>query len=119
MKKVIKLDFQDIKIYLKEKGLIDQDQTQIIKINVDAQGNILIHVENSNEYSQEQWETLLTPLEKLPLSNRAKKCLKEARITCLKEAFELGGNELVKFRNFGNKSLSEVQALLQKINLKF
>ncbi|MEO5674185.1 MAG: DNA-directed RNA polymerase subunit alpha [Chitinophagales bacterium] len=62
---------------------------------------------------------LKTPLEDLDLSVRAYNCLKAAKISSLSELVKYDTNELLKFRNFGRKSLMEIEALIQEKGLHF
>ena len=62
---------------------------------------------------------LKTPLEDLDLSVRAFNCLKAAKINSLEELVQFDTNDLLKFRNFGKKSLVEIEALLHEKGLSF
>lgn len=62
---------------------------------------------------------LKTPLEDLDLSVRAFNCLKAAKINTLEELVTFNTNDLLKFRNFGKKSLVEIEALLHEKGLSF
>jgi len=62
---------------------------------------------------------LKTPLEDLDLSVRAYNCLKAAKINTLGELVQYETHELLKFRNFGKKSLVEIEELLQIKGLTF
>lgn len=62
---------------------------------------------------------LKTPLEDLDLSVRAFNCLKAAKINSLEELVQFNTNDLLKFRNFGKKSLVEIEALLIEKGLGF
>jgi DNA-directed RNA polymerase subunit alpha len=62
---------------------------------------------------------LKTPLEDLDLSVRAYNCLKAAKINSLGEMVKYDKDELLKFRNFGKKSLVEIEELLQSKSLSF
>jgi DNA-directed RNA polymerase subunit alpha len=62
---------------------------------------------------------LKTPLEDLDLSVRAFNCLKAAKINSLSELVQYEQEDLMKFRNFGQKSLSEIDAVLQDRGLSF
>ena len=62
---------------------------------------------------------LQTPLEDLDLSVRAYNCLKAAKINSLSELVKYDTNELLKFRNFGKKSLMEIEALINEKGLHF
>lgn len=62
---------------------------------------------------------LKTPLEDLDLSVRAYNCLKSAKINSLSELVRFDTHELLKFRNFGRKSLVEIEELLMEKGLTF
>ncbi len=62
---------------------------------------------------------LKTSLEDLDLSVRAYNCLKAAKINSLGEMVRYDTHELLKFRNFGKKSLVEIEELLQNKGLTF
>lgn len=62
---------------------------------------------------------LNTPLEDLELSVRAFNCLKAAKINSLSELVQYTQEELMKFRNFGQKSLSEIEQVLHERGLSF
>lgn len=62
---------------------------------------------------------LKTPLEDMDLSVRAFNCLKAAKINSLEELVQFNTNDLLKFRNFGKKSLVEIEALLHEKGLSF
>lgn len=64
-------------------------------------------------------KVLNTSLEDLELSVRAFNCLKAAKINNLGELVQYTQDELMKFRNFGQKSLSEIEQLLEERNLQF
>ena len=55
---------------------------------------------------------LKTPLEDLDLSVRAFNCLKAAKINSLSELVQYEQEDLMKFRNFGQNSLSEIDQIL-------
>ncbi|HPQ21095.1 MAG TPA: DNA-directed RNA polymerase subunit alpha [Saprospiraceae bacterium] len=62
---------------------------------------------------------LKTNLEDLDLSVRAYNCLKAAKINTLGELVRFDTHELLKFRNFGKKSLVEIEELLAQKGLTF
>ncbi len=64
-------------------------------------------------------QLLKTKLVDLDLSVRALNCLKQADVETLGELCSLNKSDLLKFRNFGKKSLTELEALLQEHNLDF
>ncbi|MGC8751547.1 DNA-directed RNA polymerase subunit alpha [Hydrotalea sp.] len=64
-------------------------------------------------------KVLKTPLEDLDLSVRAFNCLKAAKINSLSELVQYEQEDLMKFRNFGQKSLSEIEQVLHERGLHF
>jgi len=64
-------------------------------------------------------KVLKTPLEDLDLSVRAFNCLKAAKINSLSELVQYEQEDLMKFRNFGQKSLSEIEQVLIDRGLSF
>lgn len=64
-------------------------------------------------------QLLKSKLVDLDLSVRALNCLKSAEVETLGELVVFNKNDLLKFRNFGKKSLLELDELLEKYNLSF
>jgi DNA-directed RNA polymerase subunit alpha len=64
-------------------------------------------------------KVLKTPLEDLDLSVRAFNCLKAAKINSLSELVTYEQEDLMKFRNFGQKSLAEIEQVLHETGLHF
>jgi len=64
-------------------------------------------------------QSIKTPLEDLDLSVRAFNCLKAAKINSLSELVQYEQEDLMKFRNFGQKSLSEIEQVLTERGLSF
>jgi DNA-directed RNA polymerase subunit alpha len=62
---------------------------------------------------------LKTPLADLDLSVRAYNCLKAADIKTLGDLVQLDISDMMKFRNFGKKSLTELEQLVADKNLVF
>ena len=59
-------------------------------------------------------EIYQTPIERLDLSPRTLNCLKRAHLTKVGEILELSDDELLKIRNFGEKSLTELRDKLSE-----
>lgn len=86
-----------------------------------------ITLDSTEEAGDEQFdETLLhmrqllkTKLVDLDLSVRALNCLKAADVETLADLVVFNKNDLLKFRNFGKKSLSELDDLLANMELNF
>ena len=57
-------------------------------------------------------EIYQTPIEKLDLSPRTLNCLKRSHISKVGEVLEMSDDELLKIRNFGEKSLDELKEKL-------
>jgi DNA-directed RNA polymerase subunit alpha len=72
-----------------------------------------------NEHILSMRKLLKTSLEDLDLSVRAYNCLKAAKINSLAELVRFDTHELLKFRNFGKKSLVEIEELLELKGLTF
>ncbi|MDR3187756.1 MAG: DNA-directed RNA polymerase subunit alpha [Prevotellaceae bacterium] len=64
-------------------------------------------------------QLLKTKLTDLDLSVRALNCLKTAEVETLGELVKFQRNDLLKFRNFGKKSLTELDEKLTQLNLNF
>lgn len=64
-------------------------------------------------------QLLKTKLVDMNLSVRALNCLKAADVETLGELVQFNKNDLLKFRNFGKKSLTELDDLLESLNLSF
>ena len=62
---------------------------------------------------------LLTKLSDMGLSVRAYNCLKAADIDTFADLVSYSRAELMKFRNFGRKSLNEIDLLVEKMKLSF
>ena len=62
---------------------------------------------------------LNTRVEDLELSVRSANCLRAANIQTLEELVTKAESEMLKFRNFGRKSLNELNQILSELNLDF
>ena len=64
-------------------------------------------------------QLLKSKLSELGLSVRALNCLKTAEVQTLGELVSFNKSDLLKFRNFGKKSLTELEALVEDKGLSF
>ncbi len=64
-------------------------------------------------------QLLKTKLVELDLSVRALNCLKAANVETLGDLVQFNKSDLLKFRNFGKKSLTELDDLLESMQLSF
>ena len=72
-----------------------------------------------DEESLRMRHLLLTKLSDVGLSVRAFNCLKAADIDTFADLVSYSRSELMKFRNFGRKSLNEIDLLVEKMKLSF
>lgn len=87
------------------------------KITID-----LAESDGTEEFDEEALhmrQLLKTKLVDLDLSVRALNCLKAADVETLAELVSYNRNDLLKFRNFGKKSLVELDEKLESLNLSF
>jgi len=87
------------------------------KITLDTE-----ETEETNEFDEEilhMRQLLKTKLVDLDLSVRALNCLKAAEVETLGDLVQYNKNDLLKFRNFGKKSLTELEELLSSLGLHF
>jgi len=75
--------------------------------------------EEFDETSLHMRQLLKTKLVDMDLSVRALNCLKSAEVETLGELVQFNKNDLLKFRNFGKKSLTELEELVQSKGLTF
>ena len=87
------------------------------KITIDDTTNV-----DNEEFDEEvlhMRQLLKTKLADMNLSVRALNCLKAAEVETLGDLVQFNKNDLLKFRNFGKKSLTELDDLLESLNLSF
>ncbi len=63
------------------------------------------------------YEKLRLPVSELELSVRSANCLREAKIKTISDLVSKTEEELLNFRNFGKKSLTEIKQLIVSLNL--
>jgi DNA-directed RNA polymerase subunit alpha len=125
-----KNDFEKLTLEISTDGSITPDDalTQAAKIlreHVQLFINFDIEQEEEQNVSQKDSETerikkiLLTPVDDLELSVRSHNCLKAANIKNLAELVRKDEQEMLKFRNFGRKSLAELMEIVETLGLDF
>jgi DNA-directed RNA polymerase subunit alpha len=108
-----------------EEAVKEASRILIQHLMIITDENISLDVKREEKETIVDEETLLvrkvlnTPLEDLELSVRAFNCLKAAKINSLSELVQYTQEELMKFRNFGQKSLSEIEQVLHERGLHF
>ena len=79
-------------------------------------------IDGNEEFDEEvlhMRQLLKTKLVDMNLSVRALNCLKAAEVDTLGDLVQFNKTDLLKFRNFGKKSLTELDDLLESLNLTF
>ena len=87
------------------------------KISIENAG-----LDDNEEFDEEvlhMRQLLKTKLTDMDLSVRALNCLKAADVDTLGDLVQFNKTDLLKFRNFGKKSLTELDDLLESLNLSF
>ena len=79
----------------------------------------IAQTESYDEESLHMRQLLKTKLVDMDLSVRALNCLKAAEVDTLGDLVSFNKNDLMKFRNFGKKSLTELDELVAVKNLNF
>ena len=128
-----KTDYEKLLLEIETDGSISpsaalQDAANILiyhfKLFTDDKKLTLEHSleSESKELDEESLRTrhlLLTKLSDVGLSVRAYNCLKAADIDTFADLVSYSRSELMRFRNFGRKSLSEIDVLIDKMKLSF
>ena len=127
-----KTDYEQLEIEVKTDGTIDAEDALKEGANILLRHLMLFSDETIKLKSEEpekkdevdenflQMRKLLkTPLSELDLSVRAYNCLKAADIKSLGDLVSYNIADLLKFRNFGKKSLTELEELVADKNLNF
>ena len=87
------------------------------RITLDSE--IKAETEEFDETSLHMRQLLKTKLVDMDLSVRALNCLKAADVETLGDLVSIAKSDLLKFRNFGRKSLMEIEALINEKGLHF
>lgn len=83
-------------------------------------GQLPEDVEEESEMTKDEldvYEKLRLPISELELSVRSSNCLKEANIKMIGDLVERSEEEMLEFKNFGKKSLTEIKELLAAMRL--
>ena len=105
LKEAAKILIQHFMLFSDEKITLESN---------DADGN-----EEFDEEVLHMRQLLKTKLVDMDLSVRALNCLKAADVETLGDLVQFNKTDLLKFRNFGKKSLTELDDLLDSLNLSF
>ncbi|MEP0827461.1 MAG: DNA-directed RNA polymerase subunit alpha [bacterium] len=89
---------------------------------------LFIHIDEEIPMAEEKVEDeetvrirqlLKTRVDELELSVRSSNCLRAANIQTLSELVSKSESDMLKYRNFGRKSLNELNAILEELGLSF
>ena len=84
-----------------------------------AETEVAVETEAYDDEVLEMRKLLLRPLTELELSVRALNCLKAAEVELVSDLVSYTKQDLMKFRNFGKKSLTELEELVARLGLTF
>ena len=125
-----KIDYERLEIEISTDGSVQPDEalTQAAMIlrdhvnlflSMDAVPIAAMKSGALDAQSQRTREMLAQSVEDLELSVRAQNCLKAANIKTIGDLVRRGEQEMLKFRNFGRKSLQELVVVLEDRGLNF
>jgi len=125
-----KNDYEKLTIEIQTDGSITADDAltqaaKILKDHIQLFINFDIEQEEEQTVTQKDSEKerikkiLLTSVDDLELSVRSHNCLKAANIKNLAELVRKDESEMLKFRNFGRKSLAELMEIVENLGLEF
>lgn len=127
-----KTDYEKLIVEIKTDGSIHpkdalKEAAKILIYHFMLFSDEKITLDSDEKYANEEFDEevlhmrqlLKTKLVDLDLSVRALNCLKAAEVETLGDLVKFNKNDLLKFRNFGKKSLTELDELLQGMNLNF
>jgi len=75
--------------------------------------------EEKSQQEKELFDKLNKPVSELELSVRSANCLREAKIQTLGDMVKKSEGDMLKYRNFGKKSLTEIKEILDTMGLYF
>ena len=125
-----KNDFEKLTMEIATDGSITPDDAltqaaKVLKDHIQLFINFDLEQEEEQAVSQKDSEKervrkiLLTGVDDLELSVRSHNCLKAANIKNLAELVRKDESEMLKFRNFGRKSLAELMEIVENLGLEF
>ena len=127
-----KTDYEKLVLEIKTDGSIHpkdalKEAAKILIYHFMLFSDEKITLETDEKFANEEFDEeilhmrqlLKAKLVDLDLSVRALNCLKAAEVETLGDLVKFNKNDLLKFRNFGKKSLTELDELLENMNLSF
>ncbi len=95
--------------YLKKKGLEDKLNHLVSQFDKDSASLRNIGLK----------ERLSMPIDELEFPVRSRNCIRAANIKTIKDLVQTQERHMLKYRNFGKKSLAEIKKILEEIGLSF
>lgn len=125
-----KNDYEKLTLEIETDGSISPDDalTQAAKIlrdhlqlfiNLDLEPEENVVEQKKDTEKERIRKILLTGIDDLELSVRAHNCLKAANIKTISDLVKREEAEMLKFRNFGRKSLAELTEIVESLGLEF
>jgi len=123
-------EFEELAIEVTTDGSITPEEALSSSAKI-LKDHIALFINFDNELEEEKVESkvdaeferlrkiLITGVDDLELSVRSHNCLKSANIKTLGDLVRKDESELLKFRNFGRKSLSELMEIVENYGLDF
>jgi DNA-directed RNA polymerase subunit alpha len=123
-------DYEKLTVEMETDGSITPDDAlayagKILRDHIQLFINFDLEPESEREESAQDAEfervrkVLMTPVEELELSVRSHNCLRAANIKTIADLVRRDEAELLKFRNFGRKSLAELSEIIEAEKLAF
>ena len=93
--------------------------TDYLKMFIEFDETYVEEKEELDEDEEKRKLYLLKPVAELELSVRSANCLEAAQIITIEDLVTKSEQEMLKYRNFGRKSLNEIKTILGEMGLSF
>lgn len=125
-----KIDYEKLEVEISTDGSVTPEEAitqaaMILRdhvslfIKVDAEPEPIVQEKEVDAEVQRMRAMFMQSVDELDLSVRAHNCLKAANIKTIGDLVRREESEMLKFRNFGRKSLQELVEVLEERSLKF
>ena len=118
-------DFDRLILEITTNGAMTPEETLLYASNILQRhldifvnyGELPVEEEEEEEEDKEFLEMVNKPITELELSVRSANCLEAANIKTIGDLIQKSEAQMLKYKNFGKKSLSEIQNILQSMNI--
>ncbi|MFQ5798852.1 MAG: DNA-directed RNA polymerase subunit alpha [Bacteroidota bacterium] len=125
-----KTDYEKLILEIETNGSLTPDDAlaqagKILRDHIQLFINFDVEPETEKEISEQDSEVarirkvLRMPVDELELSVRSHNCLRAANIKTIADLVRREESDLLKFRNFGRKSLAELSTIIEEFGLSF